>query len=196
MAGLSIGMKRRETTHREGKHSRVDIVKKVTVEIWASNLTLDLFKADCLIAAWDVETGKQVYSRRVADLDLLANQSTEIISLPVPATPGNENRTVVAAYLCQESGAPVARHVNWPEPFKHLHLQKPSQLRVELDVDGEAVQISAEVSVKGLAVDCTDESVRFDDNLVDIVPGESMRIGVRGASKETVLTTQYLGMMT
>ncbi|KND91059.1 Beta-mannosidase B [Tolypocladium ophioglossoides CBS 100239] len=198
MAPLSIGMTRREYTHPRSKHTRVDITKTVSIEAWGSNLGLQDLTADCVVKAWDVETGKETYSQTVSAKQLLpANRSTEITAMDVPTpTPnvGLENRTVVAAYLYQD-GAQIARYVNWPEPLKYLHLQKPQRLRAQLSYDGKAVCISAEVPVKGVAVECEDDKVRFDDNLVDLVPGEIVSIGVRGATKETVFTMQYLGMM-
>jgi beta-mannosidase len=51
------------------------------------------------------------------------------------------------------------------------------------------------VPVKGVALECEDDAVKFDDNLVDIVPGEVVTIGVRGATKETRIETRYLGMI-
>src|SRR5690606_11960525 len=95
-----------------------------------------------------------------------------------------EGRIVVAAYL-KRDGKQIARYVNWPEPLKYLHLQKPKELRAQLNADFSAVEISAEVPVKGVALECEDDGVRFDDNLVDIVPGEVVTIGVSGANKDT-----------
>jgi beta-mannosidase len=89
----------------------------------------------------------------------------------------------------------LARYVNWPEPLKYLHLQKPKQLKAELSADGKSVSLSAEVPVKGVAVESEDDDVRFEDNLVDVVPGETVRIAVRGAGEDTVVTTRYLGMI-
>ncbi|PNY29687.1 Beta-mannosidase B [Tolypocladium capitatum] len=198
MAPLSMGMTRREQTHAKGKHTRVDIAKRVRIEVWASNLGLEDLTADCVVKAWDVESGEETYAQTVSAKQLLrANRSTEIMAMDVPvATPaaGLETRTVVAAYLYRD-GAQVARYVNWPEPLKYLHLQRPRRLCARLSHDGRAVCISAEVPVKGVAVECEDDEVRFDDNLVDVVPGEVVSIGVRGATEETVFTTQYLGMM-
>ena len=54
------------------------------------------------------------------------------------------------------------------------------------------MEVSAEVPVKGVAVECGDEGVKFGDNLVDLVPGEVVVIPVEGAGKETVLETRYL----
>lgn len=213
MAALSVGITRREHRHPdpENKYSRVGGDVKTRVEIWGSNLALEDLEVDCLVRAWDVETGEETYAQIVrAGLRLPANQSTEVVELDVPARrKGDEARTVVAAYLLSSSeGDPndgvtpaqvgrrqLARYVNWPEPLKYLHLQKPKELKAELSADGKSVAVSAEVPVKGVAVESEDDAVRFEDNLVDVVPGETVRIPVRGAGEGTVITTRYLGMI-
>lgn len=57
------------------------------------------------------------------------------------------------------------------------------------------VSLSAQVPVKGVTLEYEDVSVKFDDNLVDTVPGEVITIGVRGATKGTAVTTRYLGIL-
>lgn len=198
MAPISIGMTRREHKHPKDKYTRVYIDTKVVIEIWGSNLTLEDITADCVVKAFDVETGEETYSQTVSSgINLPANASTEISSFEVPvkeAKAGLEGRTVVAAYLYQD-GRQIARYVNWPEPLKYAHLQKPQRLTAELADSASVVELSAEVPVKGVAVECEDDDVKFEDNLVDLVPGEVVRIGVKGAKKETVITTRYLGML-
>lgn len=200
MAPLSIGMTRREHRHPRDKYTRVNVDVKTVIEVWGSNLTLEGVKVDCVLKAWDVETGKETYSEVVVkDIVLPENRSTEILARNVPVQhegQGEEARTVVAAYIIsKDTGAQLARYVNWPEPLKYLHLQKPKELKAELNDDLTAVEVSAEVPIKGLALECEDDGVVFDDNLVDIVPGEVVSIGVKGASKETVISARYLGMV-
>ncbi|ORY57861.1 glycoside hydrolase family 2 protein [Pseudomassariella vexata] len=196
MAPLSVGMTRKEHKHPRNKYTRVDIETTIQIEAWGSNLTLEDLTVDCVVKAWDVETGKETYSKTIAEgLVLPKNQSTEIYAIDVPAThKGDEGKTVVATYLVQD-GKQVARYVNWPEPLKYLHLQKPEQLKAELTADFKFVGISAEVPVKGVALECDDEEVKFEDNLVDIVPGETVKIAVRGAKESSNITTRYLGMI-
>ncbi|OAQ62945.1 beta-mannosidase [Pochonia chlamydosporia 170] len=198
MAPISIGMTRREHSKPKDKYTRVHIDTEIKIEIWGSNINLEDLTADCVVKAWDVETGRETYSQTVSAKHYLpANASTEIISMNVPVTKkntGEEGRTVVAAYLYQE-GKQIARYVNWPEPLKYLHLQKPNHLKAELNTARNAVELSAEVPVKGLAVECDDDNVKFEDNLIDIVPGEIVCIGVKGVTKDTKFTTQYLNML-
>jgi beta-mannosidase len=198
MAPVSVGITRREHKHPKDKYTRVRIDVTTQIEIWGSNLTLDeMTGVNCIVKAWDVETGEEVYNKMIEEnLILPENRSTEIIAMDVPTSKTvDAKRVVVAAYLFSKDKKLLARYVNWPEPLKYLHFRKPQQLRVEYAPDGNAVEVSAEVPVKGLALECEDEKVRFEDNLVDLVPGEVVRIGVQGASKDSKISSQYLGML-
>ena len=198
MAPISIGMTRKEHKHPKDKYTRVNIDTQIQIEIWGSNLMLEDLTVDCVVKAWDVETGRETYSETVASgIVLPQNRSTEIIALDVPVKEkdaGLEARTVVASYLIQD-GKQIARYVNWPEPLKYVHLQKPKFLEAEVAKDGKSVSLSAEVPVKGVALECEDDDVKFDDNLIDIVPGEVVTVGVKGATKASEVTTRYLGML-
>ena len=200
MAPLTIGITRRETEQVVGSnpHSRVDVKKETTIEIWGSNLTVeDVAGVDCVVRAWDIETGQQTHEATVAAGTVLgANRSTELAAFAVPGEPGHEARTVVAAYL-EKDGKQLARYVNWPEPLKYLHLPEPKDLSVVLSADGTGVEISSGVPVKGAAIELEDDEadedvVKFADNLIDLVPGETVTIGVTGATSATKFKARYL----
>jgi beta-mannosidase len=197
MAPISCGITRKEHSKPKDKYTRVYIDKTYQIEIWGSNLTLRDITVDVVVKAWDVISGKETYSKTVKSSFLPKNQSTEITGLEVPVkvkNTGEEGRIIVAAYII-EDGKQVARYVNWPEPLKYAHLQKPKHLTAEVSRDGKTVEISAEVPVKGVALECEDDDVVFDDNCVDIVPGEVVTIGMRGGNKATRIETRYLGMV-
>jgi beta-mannosidase len=196
MAPISLGVQRKEHLIPKDKHTRAYIDKKTEVEIWGSNLTLKDLTVDVVVKAFDVITGKETYSKTVKSSFLLpANRSTEIIALAVPVRKADEEgRTVVAAYLYEE-GTQIARYINWPEPLKYVHLQKPKHLEAIITRDGKSVELSSEVPVKGVALECEDDEVVFGDNLVDVVPGEVVTISVKGASKGSKIETRYLGML-
>ncbi|KAH7367731.1 family 2 glycosyl hydrolase [Plectosphaerella cucumerina] len=197
MAPLSLGVTRREHKHPRDKHTRVNIDVQSRIEIWGSNLQLEDVTGDLVVRAFDVETGEVTYDETVEKAFLLPkNQSTEMAAFDVPVKEkGREARTIVAAYLVNAKGKQLARYINWPEPLKYLHLQKPKQLEAKLAEGNTVVRISAEVPIKGLALECADDGVHFEDNLVDIVPGETVEIAVRGAKDDTVIETRYLGML-
>ena len=198
MAPISLGVTRKEHLVPKDKHTRAFITKTTQVEIWGSNLTLKGIKGDVVVKAFDVITGKETYSKTVkAGFLLPENCSTEIIAMDVPVRQTDtdeETRTVVAAYLF-EGGKRIARYINWPEPLKYVHLQKPKHLTAEITKTGKFVKISSEVPVKGVALECEDDKVMFGDNLVDIVPGEVVSVAVTGTNKGTKIETRYLGMI-
>lgn len=207
MAPLTVGVTRREHKTERDKYTRAYVKKVIKVEAWACSLKLEDVTVDVVLRAWNVETGEQTYEEKVAaGLVLQGNRSTELLSRDVPfkkeegadASTNLEEagRTVVAVYLVDAAtGEQLARYVNWPEPLKYLHLQKPTELAARLVGGGAVVEVSAEVPVKGVTLECEDDAVRFEDNLIDIVPGEVVKVAVKGADEGTVVTTRYLGML-
>lgn len=228
MAPVSCGITRKEHAIPADKYTRVNIKRSTKIEIWGSNLTLEDITADVVVKAWDILTGEETFSQTVAkDISLPENRSTEIITMSVPVrTPSNsgsreseeQGNTVVAAYILQNGTEQIARYINWPEPLKYTHLQKPKNLKVEVEVsdNGDSyVAISAEVPVKGVALECADDEVVFEDNCIDIVPGEVVKVGfkIKGSSRgsndssggggssssssvgNTIITARYLGMV-
>lgn len=183
LAPITIGLKRSVTSTPANKYTRVDVRTVHKIEMWASNLSLERRTMGVLLKAWDVITGRETYSKSLhEDFVLEPNRSVEITEIEVPVETKDadeELRTVVAAYLV-EDGRQVARYVNWPEPLKYVHLQKPKELRVRISEGADAVEISAEVPVKGLALWVEDDQVRFEDNCVDVVPGEVVRVAEGG----------------
>jgi beta-mannosidase len=195
MAPLSCGITRTETVIPRDKYTSVHATKTTTIEIWGSNLTLEDITVDVVVKVWDVVTGRETFCKTLKTAFLLPqNQSTEVVDLELPVLhKGDEARAVVAVYFWQ-GGRQVARYVNWPEPLKYVHLQAPRYLSAEISRDGKTVEVSAEVPVKGLALECDDDEVTFSDNLLDVVPGEVMSISVKGANKGSRIETRYLGM--
>jgi beta-mannosidase len=198
MAPISLGVTRKEHVVPKDKHTRAFVTKTTQIEIWGSNLTLKDITGDVVVKAFDVITGKETFSKTVkASFLLPENRSTEVIAMDVPVTKkdvGEESRTVVAAYLF-EDGRQVARYVNWPEPLKYVHLQKPKHLAADISSDLKTVELSSEVPVKGVALECAEDGVVFGDNLVDVVPGEVVSVAIEGANQDTKIETRYLGML-
>lgn len=134
-----------------------------------------------------------------------------------------EQQTIVAVYLCNKDGDKIARAVNWPEPLKYVHLPKPKHVGLKLtpsvrDLNrtsalgtakdlkppqtAGAIEVSSDVPIKGLVLELVepkwgeDHDVTFEDRGIDLIPGETISIGVRGlrCGDENRLTARYLGM--
>ena len=130
-----------------------------------------------------------------------------------------QQQTIIAAYIHDTNDNLIARAVNWPEPLKHAHLPEPKALKFALKSNSQkslgddtkppqyplAVVVSADVPVKGLCLEveafsgskeAVAECVTFEDNGVDLMPGESISIGVTGLKigDGGRLRVRYLGM--
>ena len=131
-----------------------------------------------------------------------------------------EQQTVAAVYLCNKDGNQIARAISWPEPLKYTYLPKPKHIKFKLtpNVRGMiqtcslgankdlkpqqmtgSLEVSSDVPVKGLVLEPRrgeDHEVYFDDGGIDLIPGDSISIGVRGLKygDEEGVMARYLGM--
>ncbi|TAQ83851.1 hypothetical protein B7494_g7827 [Chlorociboria aeruginascens] len=188
LATVSLGMERRVT--KEPHYMLMSYLpEKSAVEIWGTNSALQDLQAELKIRAWDIETGAEVALQGVGierEITLAANSSTELGSVTIP----DAQKTVVISYLYDiQTGDQIARMASWPEPLKYVKFRKGLKVQVEIEKrkevgqDGEEIVIlSAGAPVKGVLVSAEGEGGEavFEDNFVDLVPREEIRIGVKG----------------
>ena len=77
----------------------------------------------------------------------------------------------------------LARWVDWPEPLKYVIFKKGVQVKVEIGEGEKEVKVSADAPVKGVVLGVpVEEGVDavWEDNFVDLVPGETVSVGVEG----------------
>jgi beta-mannosidase len=171
-------------------------------EAWAVNLSLSPTTVDVMLKVWDIQDGKELLHKMACqDFVLQANQSTELTTLALPEALQSPN-TAVAAYVFEsKSKTLLARHVNFHEPLKEVLFQQPKRLSCSIrsgDSNLSWIELSAEVPVKGVLVEIVGgvaDHVLFDDNGVDLVPGETLRLATRGLSKveQRKLVVTWLG---
>lgn len=172
------------------------------IEVWAVNLTLLPKTIDLTLKIWDVRDGTELLSRVVCkDFALAANRSTELTALELPEN-YQSHSVAVAAYLFEsKSMTMVARHINFHEPLKEVPFQRQRSVsaRICSGAGGSTwIELNAKLPVKGVLVEVKGEAgnnVLFDDNGVDLVPGETVRLEVRGLEKvdQTRLSFRWLG---
>lgn len=201
LADVTINMKRvvEESPSGEKVHK---------VQIFGTNLSLQDRECNLYVRSWDIITGAR---RNTCGFEgelkglirLPGNQSTES-TVDEIGDSETAARTVVAASLIglYDDGIDshkCVRSVNWPEPLKYVRFQKPEHFSTKIVDSGEGnvVELGAEVPMKGIALQVNDEkgdNVMFDDNCVDLVPEETLRIGVRGLAlgEEERITIRYL----
>lgn len=194
-APIIVGISRIPTWYfvDENKRSEhpTDIPK---FEVYASNLS---------IAERDVELRLRIYDWSVhkeIELDekvkrqffkLKANQATELLQMDSPKEVQESSYIILAATLHDsKTGDELSRHFSWPEPFRYLYAAPNSS--VDVKTDGEAVTLTCGTyPVKGLLA-CIDEAdgdeADWQDNMYDLMPGESITLAVRGLNGRNVKT--------
>lgn len=183
LAKVVVGMER-IVTGRVGYMVTSYPEEKKKVEVWGVNGHLESVDAVLKLQAFDIESGKSIElpeSEKERKVELLPNQTTELTSLEIPQA---ETTALVAYIIDSKTGEQLARWVSWPEPMKFVHFSKKPDVKIEVLDGGEEVVVSSEAPVKGVMVGVPIEEggddATFEDNFVDLVPGESVKLKVSG----------------
>ena len=203
---VTIGVQR--TVERVPADNRTGACSKTVckIYIWAVNLSLEPHDVEITIYSYNLSTQARSHIKTTPQrMRLSQNRSTELtsFSLPIPhedAAP--ERQTVFAAYLIDTSGKQLARAINWPEPLKWVHFPRPEKISIKLIGDGMdnkggpcAVIMSADVCIKALQLEFKsdeDRQARFEDNGIDLVKDEEVRIGCTGLKWEDEERIEYV----
>ena len=197
IAPVSLGLERKEIKHPASEFTRafIDIERRMLG--WATNVTLEPMTCTLTTKAFELSTGLELFSHEETRV-IAANVTTELfdIELPKPRTSQHE-AVIFSSCLKTKSIAGdgeevvVARCTNWPQPYRYLAMPKP---RLAICVDGDTITARADVPVKGLAFYVEDvDGVEFEDNLLDLVPGDEQTVVARGLAGRAV-TWRYYGM--
>ncbi len=155
---------------------------KSKLALWAASGHLAPLAAVLKLSAFDIETGREIAlpeEEREREVMLAPNQTTEITGLDIP----HADTTVIFASLSSPStGEQLARWVDWPEPLKFVHFAKDVSLSTSVAED--VVTLKADRPLKGVVLSVPiseggDDAV-WDDNFIDLVPGEEIRVKVEG----------------
>ncbi|TFK38913.1 glycoside hydrolase [Crucibulum laeve] len=171
-----------------------------TLEIWSTSASLQPISATLRLRFYDLNSSWTHTTFRA--VQLLPNQSTELLSFPCPAPEktGLEHPscTVVAnaTLIDDDMGKVLARYTDWPQPYKFLEFPDPG-LKVELHVgeEGDKLVITVERPVKGLFFSIAEsdgEEPKWSDNALDVVPNDTQTVMVRGLNGRKVFAA-YLG---
>lgn len=192
---ITVGLQRTVERIPVNRNTRAYLKTVCKIEMWAVNFSLETRDVRVIIHSHHLTTQERLtITNHLEHIQLLPNRSTEITSFELPISNQNrdeERQIVLAASLYDQSGKQLARAVNWPEPLKWVHMPKPERIDAKLvgdraEAEGEpcAAILSADVCIKGLQLEIKDrdagEEVRFEDNGIDLVVGEEVRVGCRG----------------
>ena len=120
-----------------------------------------------------------------------ANQTTELVKLNSPKEVQESSLIILAATLHDaKSGKELSRHFSWPEPYRYLYSAPVSS--VEVQAEAEAVTLTCgKYPLKGVLayIDEKDgENADWEDNMYDLMPGETLTLPVKGLGGREVRT--------
>lgn len=122
--------------------------------------------------------------------------TTELFDIEMPKSDRTDEPVILSTCLKTipadgPEGSIIARSTNWPQPYRYLTMPKP---KLVISVDGDRISAKANVPVKGLAFYVKDvDAVRFEDNMLDLVPGDEQVIIAHGLNGRAV-SWRYYGM--
>lgn len=160
-------------------------------DVWAINMNLNSFDAKIEVRLFDIATGSLVEERCLPMCNLAANRTTELAAdLAVPQT------TAIQARMLSPDGTVIARASDWPQPLKYILLPPTSDMALELTVMDGLVEIRSDTPVKCVQLYLADESrtdVIWEDNGVDVFPGDVYEINAPGLNKGDDVRMRYYG---
>jgi beta-mannosidase len=158
-------------------------------ECWA--VSKEPEATDCVVELRfiSISTGSDIREAVTKAVQIAPNGTTPVLSGIIDV--GSEEPHVVAATL-RIGNVIVSRDCDWPQPFKYLDFRDRG-VRVEWDGE-DTLQISANRPTKGLVFEERID-ITLDDSAIDVVPGDTQIVRVRGLKPEDPpLRWRYLGM--
>ncbi|TRM61585.1 glycoside hydrolase family 2 protein [Schizophyllum amplum] len=197
-SSLTVGMTRKEvTTYKDDTSAAFPTIDTV-LEIWGTNSTLEEKQVKLEVTEFDLQSDwMEKWEKNVT---LAANASTELYKGLLKGQPTRTKKSevprdiIVSARLLDADGAVLSRYANWPEPFKYIKF--PSVEAVGLDIsvadDGTTVSLSVKKPIKGVILDVDGEEVKWSDQALDLVPGDTQTVTAHGLDGRKV-KARFLG---
>lgn len=157
-------------------------------DVWAVNGTLKSVSAQVEVRTYDIATGALREEKSLGVQTLLSNRSTEVLE-----DVSVDDKTAVQAVLRDsKDGHIIARASDWPQPLKYVTLCPSPDVTVSV-LDAK-LEIRAKAPVKCVVVSVPDDrDVAFEDNGVDVFPGDVYTIHARGLVKDDKVEVRYYG---
>lgn len=169
----------------------------LVLETWACNMTMQQVCVTYEIQAWHVKTGHKLWAQKtLSPTKLGPNKSTELGKVEFSFKLGQReqfdfdwNNLMFFIHLSSVSDSSViTRYVNFHEPLKEVSFSSHEEcIKVKLieQKTGAIIEITSSVPMKGVYLDFEgEEKVDWDDNGVDLVPGETIKLSFTGLSNE------------
>lgn len=145
------------------------------LETWVNSASTGVHDAQLDLYAYELDGTLALHETQ--ELRLLPGRRGELPARPAPGAP-----LVYFAEL-RLNGQVVARAAEFPEPFKYHDFPNPE---LSVEVLGEnTLRLTARKPAKGVWLD-TDRAAHWDDNFLDLRPGEARTVTARDLGGQTV----------
>lgn len=209
-AAVAIGVDRRPSTRWIDEDApRESQIPSFT--IWVHNNNSDEIPCKLVLRAYDfaLQTWTDLSATDAKrDIVLKAGQNNEVGNVISHASWTEESLVILEATIVETNGGrQLARLVDWPEPFRYLYWPKDTRLSLSVEngrnVDGasweKTVLISSNQPLKGVWMEPVyDGSEKADgpeplweDNMLDLMPGQKLSVGVNGLGDRSVSARYY-----
>ena len=197
LAPIAVGVQR---AHHDWSVAHARPAKKSKFELWVVSSRLEEVTATVELRFVSIATGKEIKEKIVREgVKIVANGTTDIITDGEIDNVAEEPHVLAARVFVERKF--VARDVDWPQPLKYLSFDEREVKVVKENQGGEKkgeeedadiMVITAEKPTKGLVFE-EREGVLVDDSALDVVPGDKIRVKVRGLKGRKELGWTYLG---
>ncbi|THH11707.1 hypothetical protein EW145_g452 [Phellinidium pouzarii] len=194
---ITVGMTRKEKKVFAHEHKAAEFIIDTEIEIWGTNSGLVEKSATLSVTSFDLES--EWTETWTKDIVLAPNASTELWKGSLSGQPTRTKlsdvpKPIVVSARILDGDAVLSRYSNWPEPFKYIHFPSVEEagLRVTLAGDGETIELSCKKPIKGIVLDVDGDDVKWSDQAIDLVPGDSQKVKALGLNGRTV-KARYLG---
>ncbi|SPO01822.1 related to beta-mannosidase [Cephalotrichum gorgonifer] len=192
-APVSIGVERTPDT-RWVDEDKPPVSYIPSFEVFAHNTGVQDVECELILQAYDFASGR--YTELAGEdgkraVTLKAGRNTELGALKSQCAWREDSLVILEARILSE-GKELARFVDWPEPYRYLYWPASTSISLTV-VEGEGewenvVVASSDQPIKGLWVEAVyngtegvgDPEPLWEDNMVDLMPGQERRMGVRG----------------
>lgn len=166
-------------------------------EIWGSSFHNTPIVLELRLRAYDYARLREISldaGVAVSTVTLLPNRSTELLKISdddLKERGVSECSSVILAATLhdRETGEEVGRKVCWPEPYRYLELLESSSATVTVKDDEHVAITCGEYPLKGVYAYVPEEEgeeADWQDNMYDLMPGETIVLGVKGLNGRTV----------
>jgi beta-mannosidase len=184
MRPVVVGVQRE---HQDWSVCHARPAKSSPYKVWVASSLTGNITVDVELRFVSIASGKDLRNPVLnKNRQVKPNGTTEISSGIVDNL--KDEPHVLVARVLNEKGECLARDVDWPQPFK---FQSFEDRGVRIEASEETYTFTADRPTKGLVIQ-EEDGIVLSDNCLDIIPGDSQVVSVRGGTRQAI-EYRYLG---